>query len=176
MPDAIFIRPPRASDEDLYLAGVRASRELHRPWVPLIASSEAFQRRLKHARSPRGASFFVFLREPKGLVGVVDLSEIVRGGFQSAYMGYFAFSPYAGRGLMRAGLAQVIQHAFGTMGLHRLEANIQPGNDASIRLVRRLGFTKEGYSKRYLKVGGTWADHERWAILAEDWKGGENGG
>ena len=175
MRDLVFIRPPRASDEEQYLAGIRASRELHRPWVPLIASSEAFQRRLKHARSARGASFFVFRSDTKALVGVVDLSEIVRGGFQSAYMGYFAFAPHAGRGLMRAGLAQVIQHAFETMGLHRLEANIQPGNESSIRLVQGLGFSKEGYSKRYLKVGGAWVDHERWAILAEDWKGGENG-
>jgi ribosomal-protein-alanine N-acetyltransferase len=102
-------------------------------------------------------------------VGVVDLSEIVRGYFQSAYLGYFAFEPHAGRGLMREGLAQVVQHAFETMALHRLEANVQPGNAASIALVRTVGFTKEGYSKRYLKIGGQWMDHERWAFLAEDW-------
>ena len=130
----------------------------------------AFRQRLKHARSPRGASFFIFERDAEALVGVVDFSEIVRGCFQSAYMGYFAFQPHAGRGLMRQGLAQVVQYAFETMGLHRLEANIQPGNIASIALVRGLGFNKEGYSKRYLKISGEWTDHERWAILAEDWR------
>jgi len=181
VPDQVFIRPPRPSDEKAYLAGVRASRTLHGAWVPLIASSAAYKQRLKHARSPRGASFFVFLRESKALVGVVDLSEIVRGCFQSAYLGYFVFRPHAGRGLMRQGLAQVLEHAFETMGLHRLEANVQPGNTASIALVRALGFSKEGYSKGYLKIGGRWMDHERWAILAEDWKktasrrGGDDG-
>jgi ribosomal-protein-alanine N-acetyltransferase len=170
VPDQVFIRPPRASDEKSYLAGVRASRDLHQPWVSLVATPAAFQKRLENGRSPRGASFFIFRSDSKALVGVVDLSEIVRGFFQSAYLGYFAFEPHAGRGLMREGLAQVVQHAFETMGLHRLEANVQPGNDASIALVRTVGFTKEGYSKRYLKIGGQWLDHERWAILVEDWR------
>ena len=166
----VFIRAPRPGDQAQYLAGVRASRALHRPWVPLVASTQAFRRRLQWARSPRQASFFVFRRETSSLVGVVDLSEIVRGVFQSAYLGYFAFAPHAGRGYMREGLARVMSEAFQEMGLHRLEANIQPGNDSSIALVRGLGFTREGYSRRYLKVLGEWRDHERWAILAEDWK------
>lgn len=169
MTDRVFIRPPRAGDEKAYLAGVRQSRDLHRPWVPLVASGEAFRGRLKNARSPRSASFFVFRSDSGALVGVVDLTEIVHGCFQSAYLGYFAFAPYARQGLMREGLTRVVHHAFGSMGLHRLEANIQPGNVASIALVRALGFAKEGYSKRYLKVGRKWEDHERWAILAEDW-------
>jgi len=171
VPDAIFIRAPRPSDEKQYLAGVRASRELHYPWVPLVASPAAFRKRLENARSPRCASFFIFRRDSEALVGVVDLTEIVRGVFLSAYLGYFAFEPHAGRGMMREGLARVVGHAFDTMGLHRLEANIQPGNAASIGLVKALGFTREGYSKRYLKVGRDWKDHERWAILAEDWRG-----
>lgn len=166
----VFIRPPRPSDEKAYLAGVRASRDLHQPWVSLAASPAGFQKRLRHARSPRGASFFIFRSDSKALVGVIDLSEIVRGFFQSAYLGYFAFAPHAGRGLMREGMALVVRHAFETMGLHRLEANVQPGNAASVALVRGLGFTKEGYSRRYLKIGGQWMDHERWAILAEDWR------
>jgi ribosomal-protein-alanine N-acetyltransferase len=141
----------------------------------MVASSAAYKRRLKHARSPRGASFFVFLRESKALVGVVELSEIVRGYFQGAYLGYFVFEPHARRGLMREGLAQVIDHAFETMALHRLEANVQPGNVASIALVRALGFRKEGYSKGYLKIGGQWMDHERWAILVEDWRARASG-
>jgi len=138
--------------------------------VSPVASPKAFRAHLPQRGPQAKLSFFVFTLESKALVGVVDLSEIVRGCFQSAYLGYFAMEPHAGRGLMRDGLAQVIDLAFGDMGLHRLEANIQPGNDASRRLVRALGFRQEGYSPRYLKVNRRWKDHERWAILAEQWK------
>ena len=114
-------------------------------------------------------AFFIWLNDPRALAGVVNLSEIVRGGFQSAYLGYYAFAPYAGRGLMKEGLAQVITHAFKVMKLHRLEANVQPGNRRSKALVKSLGFRREGLSPRYLKIAGRWRDHERWAILSEDW-------
>ncbi len=100
---------------------------------------------------------------------MVNLDDIVRGCFRSAYLGYYAFAPYAGRGLMQKGLSQVVTHAFEKMKLHRLEANIQPGNTASRALVKKLGFQREGFSRRYLKINGRWRDHERWAILAEDW-------
>ena len=111
----------------------------------------------------------MWLEKPEGLVGVVNLDEIVRGCFHSAYLGYYAFSPYAGRGLMQKGLSQVIAHAFRKLKLHRLEANIQPGNAASRALVKKLGFRREGFSRRYLKINGRWRDHERWSILSEDW-------
>jgi ribosomal-protein-alanine N-acetyltransferase len=90
----------------------------------------------------------------------------VLGGFQSAYLGYYAFEPFAGRGLMRMGFELVLTTAFRKLKLHRLEANIQPQNKASIALVRSCGFSREGYSPRYLKIGGRWRDHERWAILS----------
>jgi ribosomal-protein-alanine N-acetyltransferase len=102
---------------------------------------------------------------------VINVSEIVRGAFQSAYLGYYAFVPHAGRGHMTEGLALALRWAFGTLHLHRVEANIQPDNEASRALVRRLGFRREGFSPRYLKIGGRWRDHERWALVAEDWRG-----
>lgn len=100
---------------------------------------------------------------------MVNVSEIVRGHFQSAYLGYYAFEPFAGRGLMQNGLSQVITHAFRKMTLHRLEANIQPGNARSRALAKELGFRREGFSPRYLKIKGRWRDHERWTILSEEW-------
>jgi [ribosomal protein S5]-alanine N-acetyltransferase len=101
---------------------------------------------------------------------VVNLSEIVRYGFQSAYLGYYAFTPHAGKGNMRAGIELVLARAFGDLGLHRVEANVQPANRRSIALVRGLGFRFEGLARRYLKIGGRWRDHEHWTVLREDWR------
>lgn len=166
---SVTIRAPSRRDEATFLAAVRRSRKLHRPWVSPPATAKAFRAYLARQRTTSHAAFFVWSREHDDLVGVVNLSEIVRGNFQSGYLGYYAFAPYAGRGLMRGGLAQVVAHAFKRLRLHRLEANIQPGNIASRKLVGSLGFRHEGFSQRYLKVAGCWRDHERWAILAEDW-------
>ena len=176
MPSRVSIRPPRTSDRDAFLAAVHRSRRLHCPWVYPPNSAVSVQKALKSWRRPGRAAFFVWGKPPnligvKGgdLIGVINISEIVRGPLKSAYLGYFAFEPFAGRGLMAEGLRQVITHAFQKLKLHRLEANIQPRNRRSIRLVKRLGFRKEGFSPRYVKIGGRWRDHERWALLAEDW-------
>jgi ribosomal-protein-alanine N-acetyltransferase len=90
-------------------------------------------------------------------------------GFCSAYLGYYLFTGFEGRGLMTEALTVVMGFCFSEIGLHRLEANIQPQNEASKRLVEECGFINEGYSRKYLKIGDEWRDHERWAIIAEDW-------
>lgn len=115
-------------------------------------------------------SFLVCRREDDHIVGVFNLSHIIRGALGSAFLGYYGFAPFSRQGLMRAGLGLLLRQAFGPLRLHRVEANIQPGNFASLALVRGAGFRLEGYSRRYLKIGGRWRDHERWAILAEDWR------
>jgi len=117
-------------------------------------------------REPGNHAFFIFIRSDDQLVGVVNITNVIRGVFRSGYLGYYAFAGFQRRGLMREGLSAVVRHAFGKLKLHRLEANIQPGNTASIALVRSCGFSREGYSPRYLKIGGRWRDHERWAIVA----------
>ena len=93
---------------------------------------------------------------------------MVRGSFHSAYLGYYISAAAARCGIMSEALSLVIHHAFNVLELHRLEANIQSGNTASIALARKLGFRKEGFSPRYLRLDGEWRDHERWAILADD--------
>jgi ribosomal-protein-alanine N-acetyltransferase len=104
------------------------------------------------------------------IVGRFHLNEIVRGAFQSAYMSYWVGAPFAGQGLMREGMELVLEHAFKTVGLHRVEANIQPANAPSLALAKGAGFRLEGRSERYLKIAGEWADHERWAMTVEDWQ------
>ena len=167
--EQVFIRRGSLSDEPEFLAAVDRSRGLHHPWVQPPHTPDAYRDYLSKHQEPHGITFFIWLEASRGLVGVVNVSEIVHGCFHSAYLGYYAFVPFAGRGLMKEGLAQVITHAFQVAKLHRLEANIQPANRASKALVKKLGFRREGLSPRYLKINGRWRDHERWAILSEDW-------
>lgn len=119
---------------------------------------------IKRTASAEYRSFLVCLRDTGEIAGVVNISNIVMGMLRSGYLGYYAFSGFERQGLMREGVLGVVRHAFTKLSLHRLEANVQPGNAASIALVRSCGFTREGYSPRYLKIGGRWRDHERWAI------------
>jgi len=166
----VIIRSPRASDEREFLTAVSRSRRLHHPWAYPPSSTRSFRRYLARSTRDSYRGFLACLRSTGELIGVVNLSEIVRGPFLNAYLGYYGFEPHSGRGYMTEALRLVIHKAFRTMKLHRLEANIQPSNRASLALVRRLGFEREGYSRRYLKIGGRWQDHERWALLAEDWR------
>lgn len=163
----VSLHAPTERDESEYLAAVAASGELHEPWIFPPASHAAFAAYLDRVREPAHAGFF--LRTEGRLVGVININNIIMGAFRSGYLGYYAFTGGEGRGCMTAGLRLVVDRAFGELGLHRLEANIQPGNTRSLALVRRLGFKSEGFSPRYLFIAGAWRDHERWAITAEDW-------
>ncbi len=149
---------------------MRASRAFHRPWATAPTDDEAFDAYLVDSRRADFEAMLVCRREDRAILGFFNLSHITRGSLQSAYLGYAVSSKYAGQGYMREGLDLVVREAFLTLRLHRIEANIQPGNQASIALARGAGFHREGFSPRYLKIGGRWRDHERWAILAEDWR------
>jgi len=167
MRTTVYIRPVALSDSKPFLAAVRASQALHHPWVAAPDASAKFRAYIRRMVPPANYGFLVCHRDTDALVGVINLTNIVRGSFQSGYLGYYAFAGNERQGLMRRGLQAVVRHAFKLLKLHRLEANIQPGNTASIALVASCGFRKEGYSPRYLKVGGRWRDHERWAILSK---------
>lgn len=147
------------------------SRALHHPWLDAPDTPARFEALLRRAARHDQATFLIRERPGGGLAGYVSLNNIVRGALFSAYLGYGGFARFAGRGLMTEGLRRVIEEeAFGTLGLHRVEANIQPGNERSRRLVQRLGFRLEGFSPRYLFIAGAWRDHERWALTVEDWQ------
>jgi len=153
-------------DEAEFIAAARRSRALHAPWVAPATTPATFDAYLARMSQPDQNAFTVRRRDTDALVGVITISNVVMGPFRSAYTGYYAFAPHAGQGYMREALEAIVRHAFRVMKLHRLEANIQPGNRASIALAKSCGFRKEGFSPRYLKIGGRWRDHERWAIVA----------
>jgi ribosomal-protein-alanine N-acetyltransferase len=171
MPSRVTIRPVRAEDGPELIAANLASMALHEPWVSPCRDEMSFMGYLARCDGERSVGFVARERSSGRIAGIVNLSEIVRGFFQSAYMGYYGMAGMNGRGLMGEAVNVVVTHAFRELGLHRLEANIQPTNEPSRALVQRLGFRQEGYSPRYLKINGEWRDHERWAVLAEEWRG-----
>ena len=166
-PTCVVLRALQPGDARALLAAARASRALHHPWLRAPQTPEQFHALLARAAQPDHHTHLVCLRDSGAAVGVINLSNIVRGAFASAYLSYYVFAGHERRGLMREALHAAVRHAFGTLKLHRLEANIQPGNAASRALVRACGFTLEGFSPRYLKIAGRWRDHERWARLAD---------
>lgn len=172
MDTPVVLEPPSRRRAGEFLARVQESRRFHRGWVAPPDSVDAFSTYLKNVRGPSSRGFFLCLQESSALAGVVNVSQIARGNFQSAYLGFYLFQPFAGQGYMTAGLRLVLRVVFSEMKLHRVEANIQPDNPRSIALVKHLGFRLEGYSPRYLKVGGRWRDHERWTMLVDAWRSG----
>lgn len=166
--DRVGIRRPTAQDCDEFIQLMQVSRQFHLPWLDPPKAAEAFDGYLRSRQEPWDAGFLVCCRQSGRIMGVININCIVGGFFQSGYLGYYVGAPYAGQGYMTEGMRLVTRYAFAEMKLHRLEANIQPGNAPSIALVRKCGFRKEGFSPRYLQVLGQWRDHERWALLADD--------
>jgi ribosomal-protein-alanine N-acetyltransferase len=162
----VYIRQPILGDQDEFLSAVDKSRALHHPWISPPDTPMKFRVYIEHMDLPDNSAFLVCRRGTDAFVGVVNITNIMLGPFRSGYLSYYAFAKHARQGLMRQGLCAVIRYAFKELKLHRLEANIQPANVPSLALAASCGFAKEGYSPRYLKIGGRWRDHERWAILA----------
>ena len=169
--DNIDLAPPSPADANEFIAAARESAALHRPWLSAPDSPERFTAYLTRTAREDQAGYLIRHRDCGGLIGYVNINNIVWGALRSGYLGYASFRSHARRGLMTAGLGAVVTDAFSSLGLHRLEANIQPDNAPSLNLVRRLGFRREGFSPRYLIIDGQWRDHERWTMLAEDWPG-----
>jgi ribosomal-protein-alanine N-acetyltransferase len=162
----VHLARPAAGDEDAFLAAVARGRALHGDWVDPPADPTACGAFLTRAATQKQDVSLVW--QDDDFVGVVTLSEIIRGRLQQAFMGFYAFAPLTGRGLMTQGVRLTLRRAFDDLGLHRVEANVQPQNTRSLALVQRAGFRKEGFSPRYLFIAGAWRVHERWAALADD--------
>jgi [ribosomal protein S5]-alanine N-acetyltransferase len=171
----VRLSEPAPHDRREFLELVDASVDLHRPWTYPPADAASFRRLLERNHAD---DFFALLARRTGddaIVGLFELSGVVRGSFQNAYLGYWVGQPFAGQGYMREGMQLALRFAFGDLRLHRVEANIQPANKRSLALVKQSGFRREGFSPRYLKIGGRWRDHERWAILADEKRLGKAG-
>ncbi|HEU5025761.1 MAG TPA: GNAT family N-acetyltransferase [Spirillospora sp.] len=168
-PDAarrVTLRHLSSGDQGEFLDLVRASAELHRPWVSLPSTPEQYRAYLARYAKPDEESLLVCVRDSGAVAGVVNINSIIRGRFQSASIAYAAFAPSAGQGYMSEGVELAVRYAFEQLRLHRLEAQIQPENHASLKLVRRVGFRHEGLSPDLLYIDGAWRDHERWAITS----------
>jgi len=163
--ERVHLRPLGPADRDAYLAAVKRSRRLHRPWTHPADTLEDYDAYVK--RSPARRIFGVFRNDDGTLAGVVALSQIFHGRFGGCYLGYYAFTPHAEKGYMREAIDLATTYAFETLGLHRVQASIQNANARSIAMIRACGFRLEGTSPRYLDIDGGWRDHQAWVLLAD---------
>jgi len=166
----IYLRFLEHADREELLTLNRRSKRLHRGLVSPPTRTDEFNAMLSRCGRPDSCCLLICRLADEAIVGSINLSQIFHGAFQSAYLGYYIGEEFAGQGFTSEAVQLVVKYAFETLKLHRLEANIQPSNHHSIAIVKRAGFVREGFSRRYLKVCGRWRDHERWAIIVEDWK------
>src|SRR6185503_7879327 len=142
----VVLRLPVKSDAAEFIAVNRRSAEFNRGLSSPPTTAIQFEAFVKRNAQPDGACFLICRAEDGAVMGSIALSQIFRGGFRSAYVGYQIGEEFSGHGYTTEALQLMLRHAFIDLKLHRLEANIQPNNAASIALVKRAGFTKEGYS------------------------------
>ena len=165
----VFLRPPVARDYEELARLYRSSKKHFAGFASAEYSRSNFEALLAGSKTGTTAPFLICREADGAIVGTINLTQIFLKSFQNAYLGYQLFAGFTGNGFMTDAVALVLDRAFKELGLHRVEANVQPENSASIAVLRRCGFSKEGFSRRYLKINGRWRDHERWAILKEDW-------
>jgi ribosomal-protein-alanine N-acetyltransferase len=174
--ERVILRQPQMSDHPEWAALREKSREFLRPWEPIWPVDDltrgAFRRRLKRyaeeQRSDLAYSFFIFRKIDGVLAGGVTLSNVRRGVAQAGSIGYWMGEPYARDGLMTMALRALVPFCFTALRLHRLEAACIPTNMASIRLLEKSGFQREGYARQYLCINGMWQDHLLYARIKDD--------
>jgi [ribosomal protein S5]-alanine N-acetyltransferase len=164
----VFLSSPSIDDMPEFLETVSRSHDLHFPWVSPPSNQTEYKNYLEKIEMKSNLSFLIKLNENNKIAGVININEVVKGCFQSGYLGFYIFSGFESQGLMSEGLSLVIDYAFNQLKLHRLEANIQPDNIKSISVIKKQKFQHEGFSPKYLKINGAWKDHERFAITTDD--------
>jgi ribosomal-protein-alanine N-acetyltransferase len=174
--EGVTLRMPQPGDHAEWAALREESRRFLTPWEPIWPEDDltrpAFRRRLKRysedQRNDLAYAFLIFRSNDRKLVGGLTLANIRRGVAQAGSIGYWVGAPYTRQGYMTAAVRALIPYCFGTLRLHRLEAACIPGNNASIALLEKTGFQREGYARGYLCINGVWHDHLLYARLADD--------
>lgn len=161
----VVLRLLRLSDEAEFLINSVHSKKLYNSWVIVPTTKKEFKDYVAEMNSDANKAFAVVDFQTNAIAGVVELRDIFMYDFKNSYITYYAFHQHLRKGFMKLGVLQAIAIAFRELKLHRLEANIQPENNASIALAKSCGFTKEGFSPKFIKKNGQWKDHERWALL-----------
>jgi len=172
----VFLRFPVPGDADEIIALRKRSSKRLKPWDPkpprgkTMWSTDWFARLLESRSSPAHCKMLLCLNDDGAIIGGANINEIVRGPFNNGIAGWWIGDPYEGHGYMTEGLALLLEHAFIGLRLHRVEANVRPENVRSRALALRTGFRHEGFSPRYLQINGEWADHDRYAVVVEEWR------
>jgi ribosomal-protein-alanine N-acetyltransferase len=174
--EGVALRAPQMSDCAEWASLREASRDFLTPWEPTWPADDltrsSFRRRIKRysedQRSDLAYAFFIFRKPDDVLVGGLTLANIRRGCAQAGSLGYWMGAAYARQGYMTAAVRAVIPFAFGTLKLHRVEAACIPANVASVRLLEKTGFKREGFARQYLCIDGVWQDHLLYARLKDD--------
>jgi ribosomal-protein-alanine N-acetyltransferase len=174
--EGVYLRPGEMRDFDQWSWLRDISRDFLIPWEPTWPADDltrtAFRRRLRRHQdeinSDEAYPFFIFRQQDDALLGGLTIGQIRRGVAQAGTIGYWMGKPHAGKGHMARAVRAAAGFAFATLRLHRLEAACVPTNEASIRLLEGVGFTQEGYARRYLRINGAWQDHILFALLETD--------
>ena len=166
----VFLRPPISADYREYVGLMKISVPFFRDLLPRFGGKKDFDDYLQRCEREDFYGFLICRRADGAIVGNMNLFNLVRRAVQYAIVGYFVGAPHVRQGYATEALQLMLRFAFTKLKLHRVEASIQPRNEASLALVKSAGFTREGCSRKLVKIAGQWRDHERWAILVEDWR------
>lgn len=166
--EKVHLQLPSRFHKNKFIDFIRRNKDFHQPWVYVSSDPAYFDQYLRRIKMGKTLGMFVHSNDTGDFIGVINLNSIRLDPFSSASLGYYADEEFCGKGYMKEGIGLVLEHAFTKIGLNRIEVNIQPGNVASHTLVKSIGFEHEGFSRKFLKIGNSYQDHERWAYLAED--------
>jgi len=174
--NGIYVRLLHPDDAEALLHIRLESREANQRYEPQYPESfftmasqlDLLYRRQQEAAEDRGYLFGIFLKAQDELIGTISISHIVRGVGQFAELGYSLSAAHQGHGYMTAGVRLVLTYSFRSLGLHRIQAGIIPGNTSSQRVLEKCGFQAEGIARKLVKINGNWEDHQIYARLAED--------